>query len=199
MTQASSSLPSTRKLVTGTLVAASGAAAILLLFVLPSEYGIDPTGAGAAMGLTDLAASGEMTELERGALRKGQVLSLSNAPIRKDRWEFELGPFKSIEFKYTMDKGSAMLFHWKATGPLHYDMHSHPFDGGTALTESYSVSDAKEMQGSYVAPFSGIHGWYWQNQSMDNVTLVIEATGGIVESTIFDETGEHKRPIAAGE
>ncbi|MCB5425877.1 hypothetical protein H0274_11455 [Altererythrobacter sp. CC-YST694] len=151
------------------------------------------------MGLTELAASGEMTELQRGALRKGQVVSLSNAPVRKDRWEFELGPFKSIEFKYTMDKGSAMLFHWKTTGPVHYDMHSHPFDGGTALTESYSVADASEMQGSYVAPFSGIHGWYWQNQSMDNVTLVLEATGGFTESTLFDETGEHKRPIPTGD
>ena len=152
-----SQTPSTRKLVTGSLLATGAAAAILGLFVLPAEYGIDPTGAGAAMGLTELTASGEMTELQRGALRQGQVLSLSKAPIQKDRWEVELGPFKSIEFKYTMDKGSAMLFHWKATEPLHYDMHSHPFDGGTAMTESYSVADASEMQGSYVAPFSGIH------------------------------------------
>lgn len=199
MTQAPSQTPTTRKLVTGTVLATGAAAAILVLFVLPAEYGIDPTGAGAAMGLTELASSGEMTELQRGALRKGQVLSLSNAPVRKDRWEFELGPFKSIEFKYTMDKGSAMLFHWKATGPLHYDMHSHPFDGGTAMTESYSVADASEMQGSYVAPFSGIHGWYWQNQSMNTVTLVLEASGGFTESTLFDETGEHKRPIPTGE
>ncbi|MBN8907856.1 MAG: hypothetical protein J0H99_14745 [Rhodospirillales bacterium] len=78
-------------------------------------------------------------------------------------------------------------------------MKAERFDGGTAMTESYSVADASEMQGSYVAPFSGIHGWYWQNQSMDTVTLVLEATGGFTESTLFDETGEHKRPIPAGE
>ena len=70
-----------------------------------------------------------------------------------------------------------MLFHWKATEPLHYDMHSHPFDGGTAMTESYSVADASEMQGSYVAPFSGIHGWYWVNKTSRPVTIHVTTCG----------------------
>lgn len=174
-----------------------GAAAFVgLVFVLPAEFGIDPTGAGSAMGITKLASAGKMTELQRGALREGTVLSLSDAPIKSDRWTVELPPFKSIEFKYTLEKGAAMLFTWEATGQLHYDMHSHPFEGGTELTESYSVGDLKRMQGNYVAPFTGIHGWYWQNQSADTVILTLDAIGGITESTIFDETGEHKRPLA---
>jgi hypothetical protein len=165
------------------------------LFVLPAEFGVDPTGLGSAMGLTELAPSGKLTELERGALREGRVLSLSDAPLQKDHWEVVLEPYKSIEFKYTLEEGSAMLFEWKASGPLHYDMHSHPFDGGTELTESYSVSDADHMKGSYVAPFTGIHGWYWQNHTSDNVTLTLDATGGFTESTLFDAFGEHSRPI----
>ncbi|MDR5904918.1 hypothetical protein [Franzmannia qiaohouensis] len=47
-------LPSTRKLIRSTLVAAIVAAALLVTVVLPSEYAIDPTGAGRLLGLTQM-------------------------------------------------------------------------------------------------------------------------------------------------
>ncbi|HSP57947.1 MAG TPA: hypothetical protein VLO12_06580, partial [Halomonas sp.] len=47
-------LPSTRKLIRSTLVAAVVAAALLVTVVLPSEYAIDPTGAGRLLGLTQM-------------------------------------------------------------------------------------------------------------------------------------------------
>ena len=171
------------------------AAALMVLFVLPAELGVDPTGFGKATGLSELSQEVKLNELQKGQLRGGSVVSFSDAPVRTDHWQFELGPFKSIEFKYTLDEGAGMLFRWQATGELHYDMHSHPFEGGTDFTESYAVGDAKRQQGTYIAPFSGIHGWYWQNQTMDNVTLTLDATGGFSDSTLFDELGEHKRPI----
>jgi hypothetical protein len=46
--------PSPARLVWSTLIAAASAALILLLVVLPAEYGIDPTGAGRALGLNSL-------------------------------------------------------------------------------------------------------------------------------------------------
>ena len=45
-----SELPTTRQLVGSTLVAMAGAAALLVTVVLPSEYGIDPTGVGRVLG-----------------------------------------------------------------------------------------------------------------------------------------------------
>lgn len=47
-------LPSTRTLVRSTLVAVAVAAALLLTVVLPAEYGIDLTGAGRVLGLTQM-------------------------------------------------------------------------------------------------------------------------------------------------
>jgi hypothetical protein len=47
-------LPSATKLLGSTILAAVGAAAILVAVVLPSEYGIDPTGAGRVLGLTNM-------------------------------------------------------------------------------------------------------------------------------------------------
>ena len=47
-------LPSSGQLLRSTIIAAGIAAALLVTVVLPSEYGIDPTGAGRALGLTEM-------------------------------------------------------------------------------------------------------------------------------------------------
>lgn len=193
MTETTSPSPSKKRLLIGG-GAVAVAAAIAVLFVAPAEFGWDPTGAGKAMGLTGLSQAGEMTELERGALRKG-VLTPAAAPVRTDRWRIELQPFESVEFKYTLAEGTPMVFAWRATEKVHYDMHAHPFEGGEALTESYGVGEVPTMQGLYVAPFTGIHGWYWQNRTLEPVTLTLEASGGFTTSTIFGPGGPQERPI----
>ena len=50
-------LPSSARLLRSTAIAIVAAAAILLTVVLPSEYGIDPTGAGRVLGLTECSRS----------------------------------------------------------------------------------------------------------------------------------------------
>lgn len=185
-----------KKLLVGGGVVA--AAAIVVLFVLPAETGFDPFGTGRATGL-DKIADPDNPELERGLQRTG-VLTLSDdrpapAPGVTDVWEYELAPFESIEFKYTLPEGQPMTFRWEGTAPLDYDMHGHPFEGGEALTESYSIDEARVMQGTYVAAFTGIHGWFWENRTADTVTLRLEASGPMATSTIFGPSGSADRPI----
>jgi hypothetical protein len=48
-------LPSSAQLLRSTCIAATVAAALLVTMVLPAEYGIDPTGVGRALGLTQMA------------------------------------------------------------------------------------------------------------------------------------------------
>ena len=186
-------------LIGGVALVAIAAGAVL--FVLPAETGWDPTGVGKALGLVEIADPVN-EEQQRGTARmeRETVLELSDAapaaqPGASDVWEYELPPFEGIEFKYTVPQGGKVAFHWQASGPLHYDMHAHPFDGGTEMTESYSVSEAQAMQGTYTAPFTGIHGWYWQNRSLDTVTLRLEASGAMTTSTIFTSAGELDRPL----
>ncbi|WP_299624035.1 transmembrane anchor protein [Pelagibius sp.] len=69
-----SDLPSTGRLLRSTAVAMVAAAAILVTVVLPAEYGIDPTGAGRILGLTEmgeikvqLAAEAEADRAEANA------------------------------------------------------------------------------------------------------------------------------------
>jgi hypothetical protein len=191
---------SKKKLLIGGAAAVIIAAGITVCFVLPAQFGIDPTGVGAATGLIQIADAANSPELARGAKRTGVLTPGESAaePGKTDHWEIELGPYEATEFKYTLEEGKAMTFKWSASGPLRYDMHAHPFKGGTALTESYAVGTAPEMKGRYVAAFTGIHGWYWQNRSMEPVKLTLDASGAITESTTFDSTGEHKRPLSGG-
>jgi len=177
-----------KKLLIGSAAAITVAAVALVVFVLPAEYGIDPTGAGRALGLTKLAEPQMNEEQIRGARRTG-VLTLSDQPLQRDQWDDEwqvvLGPYEGIELKYTLDEGGAMDFEWEATDTVEYDLHSHPFEGGTELTESYAVDEGERMQGRYVAAFTGLHGWYWQNRNLEDVTLTVRAAGPIRGSTVF--------------
>src|SRR5205085_2072020 len=50
-------LPSKQQLLITTAIALLVATIILVTTVLPAEYGVDPTGAGAALGLTVLSRS----------------------------------------------------------------------------------------------------------------------------------------------
>lgn len=47
-------LPTTRQLIRSTLIAAVAAVVLLFTVVLPAEYGVDPTGVGRLLGLTEM-------------------------------------------------------------------------------------------------------------------------------------------------
>ncbi len=189
-----------RNLVPGLIGAAAVAVVALVVFVLPAGYGIDPTGAGRALGVTKTAESEMNEEQIRGAKRTG-VLTLSEQPLQRtawdDEWQVVLAPYEGIELKYTLDEGDSMDFEWVATDVVEYDLHSHPFEGGTEMTESYAVDNGERMQGQYVAAFSGLHGWYWQNRNLEDVTVTLRAAGPIKGSTVFQQGGQQERELAA--
>lgn len=193
--------PPNRKLLIGGGVAVVAAAAIVVGFVLPAEFGIDPTGIGKATGVLAIAEPVN-EEYERGKKRTG-VLTLSETPLEplpgaSDHYEITLPAYQSIEMKYEIAEGEAIVFDWRATAPVHVDMHAHPYDGGTALTESYTIEDAVSGQsGRYVAPFTGIHGWYWQNRSLGDVTVTVDASGAMTGSKTFSMGGENDRELTA--
>ncbi|MEO0062595.1 MAG: hypothetical protein RLZZ08_1155 [Pseudomonadota bacterium] len=209
-----------RPLLAGGAVLALAAVAVVG-FVLPAEYGIDPTGIGKATGLIKMAQGGqENIYLQRGQARKGVMFPLPGpvkadqltalldtalhdngqppidpAALKSDRFMLELQPFEGIELKYELAQGTPLIFSWTGTGPLDIDMHAHPYAGGTAATESYVIAKMPGQQAVYIAPFTGIHGWYWQNRTMQPVKLTLDAAGAIVKSFTFDQAGQHERPL----
>ena len=70
-------LPSTRQLIRSTIIAAVSAVVLLYTVVLPSEYGVDPTGIGRALGLTEM---GEIkTRLAQEAAEDEAATKAANA------------------------------------------------------------------------------------------------------------------------
>jgi hypothetical protein len=215
-------LPTARQVAIGSAVAIVVATVAMVFFILPAELGIDPTGFGKKTGLTGLAQTGSGNiYLDRGLKRANVLFPLdaaampdeatlratlsargiaipANAKIVSDHWEYELLPYDSIEMKYKLAQGQPIIFSWHAPVPVHFDMHSVPDQGGNDATESFVITDAPAQTAVYVAPFTGIHGWFWQNQTLNNVTVSIDATGAFAGAVIFDSAGEHPRELAPG-
>jgi hypothetical protein len=178
---------SPRNIAIATGLALLLSAIVLITVILPAEFGIDPLGTGEAMGLTALSGSNE------GPLERQPDAH------RNDYAEFILEPFQSVEYKYLMDVDTSMIFTWDADADLYYDFHAEPAGLGEEYTVSYDIGTAKRDMGSFHAPFSGIHGWFWENRGFQPVTIRLHSAGFYISSTVFQDGGTYEReftPVA---
>jgi hypothetical protein len=155
---------------------------ILVIAVLPAEYGVDPTGLGARLGLTamsDVQKRLEAFEASRARNTSGAATVVpQERPYQQETTEFKIGPGDSFEYKYRLDKGEALLYSWTATALLNYELHAEPDGAPQGYAESFEKEAAKSgASGTLTAPFAGIHGWYWENPSKSAVTLTLSAAG----------------------
>ncbi len=177
----STAATSRTRLLWTTLIALIAAAVLLITIVLPAEFGIDPLGSGRLLGLTDMAEPDVHTEQAQS--------------FRNDEVTFILSPFQSVEYKYEMEEGAAMIYTWQATGVLTYDLHAEP-DVAAGYPEDFEISaDAgreTERNGSYIAPFAGIHGWFWENRGAEDVTITL--TAAVFSDTAIEYSGGRQIP-----
>jgi len=156
---------------------------ILVAAVLPAEYGVDALGIGSRLGLTamnDVSKSLEAFESTRAAAGTAGASTITPQERRyqNETVEFTLRPGGSIEYKYRLDKGEALLYSWISTAPVNYELHAEPDGAPRGYAESYEKINArKTASGTLMAPFSGIHGWYWENPSNAEVTVTLSAAG----------------------
>jgi hypothetical protein len=138
---------------------------VLVVAVLPAEYGIDPLGTGRALGLTALSA----TAPERVTAQPGT--------FKTDSAEFILGRYQSVEYTYRIEEGAGVLFSWRATGTVRSDFHGQPDGAPADYAESHDRREGTVAHGTFVAPFPGTHGWYWENLTDGEVTITVQTAG----------------------
>jgi hypothetical protein len=173
-------VPSKRKLAFSTLAALALAGVVLVTVVLPAEYDIDPLGTGAALGLVVL--SGAPAEIP---VRPDGLIAHASS-YRTDTRAFMLEPGGFVEYKYRLEGGRGMVYTWSATNWVRSEMHSEADGAAPGTAEFFEVAERTLFRhGSYVAPFPGIHGWYWLNEGADTVTVTIHAAGFFSGSTEF--------------
>jgi hypothetical protein len=168
-----------KRVVTATFWAAVVAIVLLIVAVLPAEYGIDPTGAGRALGLTALAEAGQAA-----APASGAAPAASTPPaeaireLQTDTYEVELRPFEGVEYKYRLAEGDVLVYSWQATAPVEFEFHGEPDGAPADYFDSYIKGDAEAGgHGDFAAPTSGVHGWYWKNNTVERVTVALSSAG----------------------
>lgn len=172
MTQ-ESLLPPRKQLLFGTGIALFLASLILVLVVLPAEFGIDPTGAGRLFGLAEMSQeSGDVS---------AQLMNEHERKYLSGRVVIAIKPGEGLEYKATLAAGEPLLYSWMVSGgPVYFEFHGEPTEGEWPKDyyRSYQIKEKSTGEhGSFVAPFTGRHGWYWKNLSTEPATITLEASG----------------------
>lgn len=178
-------LPSPASLVKATVLAIAIALVLLVTWILPAEYGLDPTGVGGAMGLltlnaadTDVDMAGYQGPESSASLGSVGPVWRSQAGFREDSDEVTLGPNEGIEVKLSMQEGDRFVFSWKTDGgSISFDMHGEEFDATDEFSSYWRGRNQSSAHGYFEAPFDGTHGWYWQNDGDEPVTVRVETRG----------------------
>lgn len=193
-------LPSTAQLLRATAIAAISAGAILVTVILPSEYAIDPTGVGRALGLTQMgeikmqlaeeaAADAAIDVTADQQLAAGpaappteQSAPASQGAVRTDVMTVTLAPGEGAEIKAAMADGVSLNFDWSVQGGhVNYDTHA---DAPGISYHGYGKGrESTGERGTLLAAFDGKHGWFWRNRSDGTVTVTLKTEGAYTELT----------------
>lgn len=193
-------LPSSKQLMKSTVLAVIAAIVLLFTVVLPAEYGIDPTGVGKLLRLTEMGQVKQQLAEEAAADAAGllatdtlasetpdidnvaeQAVSatLSDTAVANGQWRdeipFTLTPGEGLEIKMKMAAGGKSEYSWIVTGgDVNFDTH------GDAPGQAISYEKGRGIaadEGVLEAAFTGNHGWFWRNRGQSDVQVVLRTRG----------------------
>ena len=111
---------STKSLIKASISAVVIAVVTLVLFILPAEYNIDPTGIGHELGLTTLANAGE----DNSTQAEGDITDAESKTTEFETIEVTVPAGRGIEYKFAMPQYAKMTYEWITDGePLYFDLH----------------------------------------------------------------------------
>jgi hypothetical protein len=153
----------------------------LVIAVLPAEFGVDPTGIGRRLGLLALAdVKSQVTAFQQAHDSAGgaSIVTPTERALQQETVDFKLAPHEFVEYKYRLDKGQALLYSWQATDAVNLEFHAEPDGAPRGYAETYEKRNGvQRASGTLVAPFAGIHGWYWENPTDREVTVTLTSSG----------------------
>lgn len=186
-------LPTSKQLLKSTFIAILIAALVLIIAVLPAEYGVDPTGLGKSLGLqkmgqikAELVQESLMpvskppintSKLESSKAQATQD-SIKKDPSNYQNFSYTLNPGQAIEVKLKMKQGAVVKYSWNAqNGNLNFDLHGDGIQGSKNFISYKKGLGISSDQGNFIAEFDGKHGWFWRNRDKQNVSLNLEVKG----------------------
>ena len=196
-------LPSSKQLLRSTILAVVAAIVLLVAVVLPAEYGVDPTGIGRVLRMTEMgeikqqlaadaaadaaaapAVPAKAADTVAAAMATASVAQPpAPAPVAaaapriewRDEMPVTLTPGEGTEIKLKMVQGAKAEYSWVVEGgEVNFDTH------GDASGKSISYKKGRGVgadEGVLEAAFTGNHGWYWRNRGEANVKLILRTRG----------------------
>lgn len=173
MTQVDVEPPSKEQLLKTTGIAAGIAVVMLFVAILPAEYGIDPLGTGALLGLTDEEGTDAGAHRAAGDPIQQYTIDIDVAPTEcTDPFSPREGGWIENALKVWLDEGESFLYQWSATGPIVADLH----EDSLGSYEGQPVQDT-EAEGFLTAPVDGYHGFAVRNCGDATVTFSLTLLG----------------------
>ena len=202
-------LPSSKQLLRSTILAAISAVALLIAVVLPAEYGIDPTGVGRVLRLTEMGDIKQQLAAEAAAdvaapaalspatgaagmattsaaevpvmaaVPKGPTQAAAPKIAWRDEIPLTLTPGEGTEIKLKMAQGAKAQYAWVVEGG-EVNFDTH----GDAPGKSISYEKGRAVSsdaGVLEAAFTGNHGWYWRNRGQSSVKVILRTRGDYTE------------------
>jgi hypothetical protein len=183
-------VPTTAQLVRASIIAVVVAAVLAVVAVLPAEQGIDPTGIGTALGLTAMGAMKQSEHaLDHAPAPDVTLPKVALPPVAgaaqpsdaafTDEVVVTLKPNEGVEVKAVLAEGGELEYAWAVDEGVEvmFDFHGEPKGAAKDVYTSFEKGSAPKSEGSFVAPFEGVHGWYWKNRTTSPVTIRVKAKG----------------------
>ncbi len=104
-------------------------------------------------------------------------------PFRTDVIDVPLRAGGELEYKIDMKAGGTVVYSWEVRSianpqSFYTEFHGHTEPvGGRGDLMFYEKGTGAKAAGSLIAPWEGIHGWYWQNKSDAPVVVRLRMAG----------------------
>lgn len=168
---------------------------LLLSYVLPVYYRIDPAGWGAKLGInskptqTDSVSAGKKNQPPVQTVVP-TVNQSSPAPIvaqaqvedplsvREDTVELTIPAKQSLDYRLAMERDYDLDYQWKTNGGLvDTELRGEAKDGKVPSKVFSMLKHTKVGKGFFIIPFNGQFGWHWQNKTDETVTIRLYTKG----------------------
>ena len=204
-------LPTSRQLTRSTVIAFITAAVLLVTVVMPADYGIDPTGIGRVLKLTQMGEIKQQLAADAAADAAGPAAANPSAaavvaqatavqpavkgvPVEPVATPIQ-APQSQLQWRdetpFTLKPGEGTEIKLKMVegGKAQY---AWEVKGGTVNFDTHGDATLKSIsyekgrgvaskEGVLVAAFTGNHGWFWRNRGQSDVQVILKTRGDYSE------------------
>lgn len=107
----------------------------------------------------------------------------SEFAYKEGDYQIDVEAFSALEYKIEINEGDFIVYSWTVemndSELLTSEFHGHTERVGDApgTVMFYTIHNNGKESGSLKAPFTGIHGWYLNNQSDEDISIQIHIAG----------------------